>query len=148
MNIKSIATPIACLAVLAAATVLPAIPALAEGLSLRDVTMNGTWDCRDPGGTFKGTIVVAQETYAWLQTDGRLGGYGTLKILGFDTDLPTFALLSGPLKDDVGAGGGGVAGPRENFEDFSGELFLTLAVTTDRKDAWYCTGRHAPEGLV
>lgn len=123
-------------------------PALAAKLPTYDVTANGTWDCRSPEGTFMGTVVLAGESYAWLKTDGRLGGYGAMKILSFDTDLPNFAFLSGPLKDEYGAGGGGMAGPRENFEDFSGELFVTIAVATTRDKAWYCSGRNLPDGWM
>lgn len=123
---------------------LPQAPALAETLPYYEVTANGTWDCRDPAGTFMGTIVLAEETYAWMKTDGRLGGYGKVHLLSFDTHLPNFALISGPLKDEFGAGGMGVAGPRDDYEDISGELFLTVAVATVREKSWYCTGRHAP----
>lgn len=144
MNVKTIVQN-ACLAALAG---LPCTQALAQPLPLYEVTANGAWDCRDPGGKFLGTMVIAEETYAWLKTDGRLGGYGKIKILAFDTHLPNFALLSGPLKDEFGAGGGGMAGPRDDFEDMSGELFLLIAVAPKREDNWYCTGRHAPEGLV
>ena len=148
MSIRSIAAAIASLAALAASVLLPNAPALGEKLPLYDVTANGTWDCRNPEGTFMGTLVIAEETYAWLKTDGRLGGYGKLHLLSFDTHLPNFAMISGPLKDEFGAGGGGMAGPRENFEDMSGELFFTVAVATTRDKSWYCTGRHAPEGLM
>ena len=135
MNIKSIAF-------LAAMAALSQTPSLAQTLPSYDVTANGT------GGTFMGTLVIAEETYAWMKTDGRLGGYGKLKLLSFDTHLPNFALLSGPLKDEFGAGGGGMAGPRDNFEDISGELFMLVAVAPKREDNWYCTGRHKPEGLM
>ena len=136
---------VVCLAVLGA---LSNTPVLAGTLPYYEVTANGTWDCRDPSGTFTTTIVVAEETYALLKADGRLGGYGKLKILSFDTHLPNFALLSGPLKDEFKASGGGIAGPRDNYEDISGELFLTVTMSGDRADAWYCTGRHAPDGLI
>ena len=144
MNAKSIIR-IACAAML---VVLPQTPVLAQNLPSYEVTANGTWDCRDPQGTYLGTLVIAEETYAWLKTDGRLGGYGKLKLLSFDTHLPNFALLSGPLKDEFGAGGGGMAGPRDNFEDISGELFVLIAVAPRREDNWYCTGRHAPADLM
>lgn len=134
--------PIAlCLALLAQA------PALAETLPFYEVNANGTWDCRDPAGTFMGTVVLAEDTYALLEADGRLVGYGKVHFLSFDTHLPNFAMLSGPLKDEFGAGGGGVSGPREDYENLSGELFLTIAVTTVRENNWYCTGRHAPADL-
>jgi hypothetical protein len=101
-----------------------------------------------PGGLLYGTVVLAEESYAFLKGDGRLSGYGKLHLLSFDTYLPNFAIISGPLKDEFGAGGVGVAGPRDDYEDISGELFLTVAVATTRDKSWYCTGRHAPAGLM
>ncbi len=148
MRIKSNIAQIACLTVLAISALLPHTPAWAETLPYYDVTANGTWDCRDPAGKFMGTIVLAEETYAFMKTDGRLGGYGKVHLLSFDTQMPNFALISGPLKDDFGAGGVGLTGPRDNYEEISGELFLTVAVTTDRTQSWYCTGRHAPSDLT
>jgi hypothetical protein len=147
MKVTSVARILA-VAIVVASALLPHTPVLAQGLPYYEVTLNGTWDCRDPEGTFMGTIVVAEETYAWLKTDGRLSGYGKLKLLSFDTHMPNFAMISGPLKDEFGAGGGGIAGPRDDYEDISGELFLTVAVAPTREKSWYCTGRHAPAGLM
>jgi hypothetical protein len=95
-----------------------------------------------------GTLVIAEETYAWLKPDGRLVGYGKLHLLSFDTHLPNFAMISDPLKDEYGSGGGGMAGPRDNFEDISGELFFVVAVAPEREKSWYCAGRHAPADLA
>lgn len=148
MTQKAFIAPIGAVVLTAVSVLLPQSQAQAENLPYYDVTINGTWDCRDRAGTFLGTLVLAEESYAWLKTDGRLGGYGKLKMLSFDTHLPNFVLISGPLKDEFGAGGGGMAGPRDDFEDISGELFITLAVSPRREDAWYCTGRHLPEGLI
>lgn len=143
MSIRS-----ASLAVLAASALLWPSLALAGKLPTYEVTLNGTWDCRDPAGTFMGTVVIADEAYAFMNTDETLGGYGKLRLLSFDTHLPNYALLSGPLKDEFGAAGGGIAGPRENYEEMGGELFLTVAVSTRRTNSWYCTGRRPPEGLM
>jgi hypothetical protein len=137
---------IACLAALAAFT-LPDV-ALAETPPFYERTANGTWDCRDPGGKFVGTIVLAEETYAFLKTDGSVAGYGKLRLLDADTHLPNFAVISGPLKDEMGSGAVGLTGPREDYEDFSGELFLVVAVSTDRNQSLYCTGRPAPPDLM
>lgn len=148
MRIKSTAVQIARLAVLTGAALLPAAPLLAKNLPFFEQTANGTWDCRDPAGTFTGTVVLAEETYAYLKTDGTLGGYGKLRLLDADTHMPNFAVITGTLKDDFGSGAVGLTGPREDYEDISGELFLIIAVSADRNQSWYCTGRHAPEGLV
>lgn len=48
--------------------------AMSKELPLYQVTADGTWDCKDPAGTNMGTIVVAEKTYAYIKTDGRLGG--------------------------------------------------------------------------
>lgn len=125
MRITFTDAPIAFAAALAAAALSFSTTVAAKNLPYYEVTINGTWDCRDPAGTFMGTLVLADESYAFMKTDGRLHGYGKLKLLSFDTHLPNFASLSGPLKDEFGAGGGGMAGPREDFEEISGELFVT-----------------------
>jgi len=121
-------------------------PAGAKGLPYYERTADGTWDCRDPAGRFVGTLILAQETYALMKTDGRLAGYGQLRLLDADTMMPNFAVISGVLKDEMGSGAVGLTGPRENYEEISGELFLVVAVSTNRNESWYCTGRHAPEG--
>lgn len=121
--------------------IVPASNAAADRLPFYEVTANGSWDCRDPAGTLLGTVVLAEETYAFMHPDGRLGGYGKLRLLSFDTQVPNLAVLSGYLKERYNAGGMGITGPREDYEDISGELFLTVAVSTDRAESWYCKAR-------
>ena len=101
--------------------ILAVSPSLAK-LPLRDMTADGTWDCKDLGGAFTGTIVVAEKTYAFIKTDGTLGGYGTLFQLDYDRALPLFVIMSGYLKDDLHSAGLNMSGPRGNVDDFSGDL--------------------------
>ena len=92
-----------CLPIALCLVLLPQAWALAETLPYYEVTANGTWDCQDPAGSYTGTVVLAEDTYAFLKGDGRLSGYGKLHLLSFDTYLPNFAIISGPLKEEFGA---------------------------------------------
>ncbi|MEX1994507.1 MAG: hypothetical protein WD929_07580 [Steroidobacteraceae bacterium] len=116
----------------------------AEKIPLRDVTADGTWDCKDPMGANAGTIVLAEKTYAFIKTDGKLGGYGTLYLIAEETNTPKFAVIGGYLKDELGAQGLSLTGPKDDYENLSGELYLYAAVTADRAQNWYCARRTAP----
>jgi hypothetical protein len=132
--------------VLATCTALFAVsPAPAQGLPLRFVTADGTWDCKDPAGANAGTFVMANETYAFIKTDGRLGGYGTLYLIAEDTNTPKFAVLDGYFKDEFGGQGLSLTGPEGDTENLMGELYLFAVVSADNALNWYCTRRKAPE---
>lgn len=119
-------------------------PSLAQDIPLRDKTADGTWDCVDATGANVGAIVLADKTYAFIKTDGRLGGYGSLYLIAEDTNTPKFVVTNGYLKDEIGAFGVSLTGPKDNYEDLSGDLYLYVAVTEDRARNWYCAQRKAP----
>jgi hypothetical protein len=129
-----------------APVLLPCTPALAETLPFYERTADGTWDCTDPAETFVGTVVLADEAYAFIRADGTLAGYGKLYRISADTHLPSFAVLGGPLRDEFHSTAIALSGPRGNHEAFAGEVFLHIPVTPDaaREKAWYCAGRRAP----
>ena len=125
-----------CLALLAAE---PSVAAITG------VTADGTWDCKDPKGMNAGTIVLADTAYAFINPDGKLGGYGKMFQMGVEQyDLPGFVLLDGPLKDDVHSVGLGMRGPKANPHDLDGELYLNVVLSAGGKDDWDCTRRKAP----
>lgn len=106
-------------------------------------TADGTWDCKDMKEAPLGTVVVAGTSYAFIKLNGRVGGYGTLHQVGeAEFDLPHFVVLGGYIKDEVGAVGLAMTGPRGNNHDLSGELFLALVIT--ETDTPYCRRRGAP----
>jgi hypothetical protein len=117
-----------------------------DRLRLDEITADGTWDCKDPAGENVGTLVLAEKTYAFIKTDGRLGGYGTLFLIRENFDLPHFAVITGYLKDEVGSLGIGMRGPKGNNHDLSGEIYLTNILSTDGAGAldWECVRRLAP----
>jgi hypothetical protein len=123
-------------------SILAVSPSLAK-LPLRDITADGTWDCKDLGGAFTGTIVVAEKTYAFINTDGTVGGYGTLFQLDYDRALPLFVIMSGYMKDELHAAGLNMGGPRGNVDDFSGELFLNVTPSVEGALDWQCVRREA-----
>jgi hypothetical protein len=107
------------------------------------VTADGAWDCKDNNGVNIGAVVVADTSYAFIKPDGKVGPYGQLKqVAQADVDLPNFVALSGPLKDDIGAIGLSMRGPKGHTEDTSGELFLNIIVTEN--NLIECTIRKAP----
>jgi hypothetical protein len=121
-----------------------ASPALAaEPLPLRFITADGTWDCKDIDGANTGSVVVADKTYAFIKTDGKLGGYGSLHLIDTDTGTPKFVVASGYMKDELGAFGASLTGPRGDTENWS-TLYLYLALSPDRDKNWYCERRIAP----
>lgn len=114
-------------------------------LRLDQITADGTWDCRDPGGKAAGAIVLAEKTYAFIKTDGKLGGYGDLFLIRENFDLPHFAVINGYLKDEVGSLGIGMRGPKENNHDLSGEIYLTVILSSSGAGEldWECVRRTA-----
>lgn len=125
---------------LTAAASLTPLATNAEDLDLRFITADGTWDCLDPAEAKVGTVVVADERYAFIRTDGKLGGYGDLYRLG-DDYAPRFSIMNGYLLDEFGARGASLTGPRGHYEDLQGELWLYIAVTGEREKNWYCARR-------
>lgn len=125
-------------------TLFAVSPSLAQDVPLRDITADGTWDCKDPTGANAGTIVLAEKTYAFIKTDGRLGGYGTLYLIARDANTPKFAVLSGYFKDEFGGLGLSLTGPKGDTENLMGELYLFAVVSPDNALNWYCTRRKAP----
>jgi hypothetical protein len=122
-------------------TALLPLPALsAEQLPLRFITADGTWDCKDIDGANTGSVVVAEKTYAFIKTDGKLGGYGTLYLIAEDTGTPKFVVVGGYLKDELGAFGASLTGPRGDTENWS-TLYLYVALSPDRDENWYCGRR-------
>jgi hypothetical protein len=117
-----------------------------ERLRLDEITADGTWDCRDPGGVSVGAVVFAEKTYAFLKPDGRLAGYGQLFLIRENFDLPHFAVISGYLKDEVKSLGIGMRGPKDNNHDLSGEIFVNIIFSADGAGAldWECVRRKAP----
>ncbi len=78
-------------------------------------TADGTWDCVAIDGAPIGTVILSDKTYAFVKLDGRIGSYGKLLQVGAaDYDLPHFVVIDGFLKDQVGAVGLALTGPRGN----------------------------------
>jgi hypothetical protein len=123
------------LAALLAAVLAAASPAAAQlhTMPLRFVTADGTWDCRSPDGTAIGTVVVVGSAYAFLNTESKVGGYGTLRRHSEDSfDLPHYIVMDGPLKD-MGFIGTGMRGPREDYENYSTGIFFVLIPPDDKE---------------
>ena len=94
-------------------------------------------------GAAIGSVVIADKTYAFVKLDGRVGGYGKLHQVGYEEyDLPHFVVIDGYLKDEIGAVGVALTGPRENNHDLSGELFVMLIISETNNP--YCVRRAAP----
>lgn len=117
-----------------------ASPGSAE-IRLGDVTADGHWDCKDLAGAGKGAVVVADTSYAYVQPDGKLGGYGKLYLINENFDLPHFVIVSGLLKEKLGSFGFSMRGPRDNPHDLSRDLFLTVIFSPDNKGDWECVRR-------
>jgi hypothetical protein len=114
---------------------------LAQDIPLRFVTADGTWDCKDQTGATTGAVVVAETTYAFIKPDGKLGGYGKLFPMTEDVMLPTFGIVSGHMKDELGSLGLHMRGPREDPWNVSGDLYLNVVMTPDGKQDWDCLRR-------
>lgn len=132
------AKPIA-LALVAALLAVPAVAA-ENTLPPSTLTADGAWDCADPAGTYTGTVIVADKTYAFIKPNGQVGGYGELYPLD-DTWWPQMVVRGGYLADEVGVHGLSLNGPREDYENFSGDLYLYAALYTERAKNWYCAQR-------
>ena len=125
---------------LAVAAVLPS--SAAKYLPARLFTVDGTWDCKDETRASIGTVVLAADTaYAFIKTDGTLGGYGEVSRIDGDFHFPKFVVTSGILKDEMKAIGLAVHGPENDPENFNGELFLFVVVGFENKQHWDCVRR-------
>jgi hypothetical protein len=132
MNVRVATTYSICLSGLLASLLLVTAATTQEFNPLRDLSADGTWDCRNAGAAI-GTVVIAERSYAFIGADSRVAGYGKIHRVseGF-VDLPTFVIIDGPLKDDHGFAGTAMRGPTDDTENYKGEVFLEL-VTTDHK---------------
>ena len=108
-------------------------PAPDYGASMSYVTADGAWDCVDISGATVGVVVVAETTYAFLKPDGLLGGYGKLWSLADGPRVPTFVVIDGYLKDELGIHGAAIGGPKNDDQNYAGELFLRLVIADDNK---------------
>ncbi|HVY18792.1 MAG TPA: hypothetical protein VHA70_01760 [Bauldia sp.] len=129
------------LAIVLCFTLGSVVPSSAATPPLRFFTADGTWDCKDPAGAVRGTIIVADTSYAFVTTEGKVAGYGTIRAVDGDFDLPKFTVMSGHLKDEMKVVGLTARGPEGDRENMSGELFLNGVVGFDGKDDWHCTRR-------
>jgi hypothetical protein len=125
---------------------ISSLAASAQAIPLRDVTADGTWDCKDSKGANVGAIALAEKTYAFIKPDGRVAGYGKLFIITEGYDLPHFAMVSGYLKEQLGSQGFGMRGPVKTPHDLSGEIYLNviLSPSGDGAQDWDCIRRKAP----
>ncbi|HVY18793.1 MAG TPA: hypothetical protein VHA70_01765 [Bauldia sp.] len=110
-------------------------------MPLRFVTADGTWDCTDATGAHAGVIVVAETTYAFIQPDGHVAGYGKLRLMTWDTTIPKFVVMSGYLKDAFTAYGLTMRGPKLDRDNLSGPLYLNLVLGGDGSRDWDCVRR-------
>ena len=114
---------------LTALLAVSSVAAQQHTMPLRFVTSDGTFDCKSPDGTPIGTVVVVGSAYAFINTDSKVSGYGTLRRHSEENyDLPHYIVMDGPLKD-MGFIGTGMRGPREDYENYSTGIFFVL----DRK---------------
>ena len=100
---------------------------------MSDITADGAWDCVDISGATVGVVVIADTTYAFLRPDGLLGGYGKLWSLTDGPRVPTFVVMDGYLKDELGIHGAAMGGPKNDDQNYAGELFLRLVIADDNK---------------
>jgi hypothetical protein len=102
-------------------------------MPLRFVTSDGTFDCKSPDGTPIGTVVIVGSAYAFIKTDSKVGGYGTLRRHSEENyDLPHYIVMDGPLKD-MGFIGTTMRGPREDYENYSTGIFFVLIPPDDKE---------------
>lgn len=118
---------------------LTATPSTSEVFRPSEITADGTWDCKDGNGGSSGAIVLANKSYALVPTDMKASGYGELYLVTTDLDLPNFAILSGPLKDEWHALGIAMRGPKDNPHVWTGDLFLAVLVSDSME--YECTLR-------
>ena len=107
-----------------------------------EITADGTWDCKDGAGLSSGAVVVASKSYAVVPEDMKASGHGDLFPVTTDLDLPNFAIINGPLKDEWHALGISMRGPKDNPHVWTGELFLVVLVSDSVE--FECTLRRAP----
>ena len=111
--------------------------------TLAGSTAGGTWDCVAMDGAPIGTVILSDKTYAVVKLDGLVGSYGKLMQVGAaEYDLPHFVVIDGYLKDEVGAQGLALTGPRDNNHDLTGALFLAPFITGEAVP--YCRRRVEP----
>lgn len=121
----------------------PAYPVPLNELPWRFVTADGAWDCRDQSGTAVGTMIVADKTYAFITMEGIVGGYGRLHRVGeAEYDLPVYVILDGYLKEEFGAHGTTLRGPKGNTDNYAAGIFLILIL--EDKSELECVRREAP----
>lgn len=119
-------------------SVLFALPARA---GIAGATADGAWDWRGRGENR--VLVIADKTYAFVKPGGRVRGYGKLIQVGYaEYDLPHFVVIDGYLKEEIGAVGIALKGPRRNGHDLAGELLLALIITGENLP--YCKRRAEP----
>lgn len=120
----------------------------ATALAIRDVTADGTWDCKQQDETYMGAVVIVEKNYAFIRADAKLGGYGKLYRLVDDLDLPVFAIVDGYMKDTLGSAGFSMRGPRKNPFDYTRELYLNVVLPHAENDKldWDCIKRK-PSGI-
>lgn len=107
------------------------------------LTADGTWDCRDAGGTYLGAIVIAELSYALIGPDGAAKGYGRLNMDDW-MDRPAFFILGGALKEEFGAVGMSMTGPIDRPEDFGDWSKLELKVVVSAENIFRCGLRRGP----
>ena len=123
------------------------VPASSATLPAREVTADGTWDCKQQDGTYIGAVAIVEKNYAFIKPDARLGGYG--KLFGSSNeylDLPSFAVIDGFLKDKFSVSALAMRGPKGHEADISGELFMHFALSTKGPSEldWDCMRRKGP----
>ena len=129
------------LAVAVCLAVVAVSPSSAAQPPLRFFSADGTWDCKDEAGARAGTVVLAETAYAFIKTDGKLGGYGKFSPFDADFSVPLFVVTSGPLIEEMKVSGLAIRGPENDQENLNGELYMYGAVGLDAKHHWFCTRR-------
>jgi hypothetical protein len=108
-----------------------------------EIAADGTWDCKNNQGLSSGALVVANKSYAIVPSDMKVSGYGELyKVVSDHLDLPNFAIISGPLKDEWHGLGISMRGPKDNPHEWTGELYLVVLVSDSEE--FECTLRRVP----
>lgn len=129
------------LAIALCLTVAAVSSSSAEYLDVRYITADGTWDCKDGTGVRVGTVVLADTAYAFINTDGKLGGYGKFANIDGDFHFPKYVVTSGFMKDELDVIGLSIRGPADNPEDLNSEVYLHGIVGIDGKQYWDCVRR-------
>ncbi len=107
------------------------------------LTADGTWDCRDSTDDYLGAVVVADLSYAFINPDATVGGYGKLNKDDW-LDAPGFFILSGELKERFAAVSLLLYGPTDNPNDFTDWDKLMLKVVVTPGIQFLCARRHGP----